>query len=573
MSTRLPDEVTEALASGRGPVPVPLRGRAIMREPLLYKGAATPMSERIALGLEGMIPPGIIDIESQVQLELEHIRRKQDPLEQYIGLAATHDRDETLFFRLLVEHLEEFLPIVYTPTVGLACQEYSHIMRRPRGLWISPGNIQRVTDMLADAARGDVRLIVVTDNERILGLGDQGAGGMGIPIGKLALYTAAAGIHPSQTLPISLDVGTDRETLLDDPLYLGWRGRRLRGEAYDEVVEAFVLAVRQVFPRAILQWEDFKQHTALRLLDRYRGRLATFNDDIQGTAAVVLGGILAGLRHLGARLGDQRFVLAGAGAAGIGIARLLAVAMQRDGVTEAEAHRAIVLLDSHGLVHEGRPAIDADKLAFAWPAEAMAASGLGGDGPFDLVHVVRAVRPTVLLGTTGTPDTFTRPVLRAMADATPTPIVMPLSNPTANAEATPSDILASTGGRALVASGSPFDPVTEPDGDRLIGQANNVFVFPGIGLGAIVAQASAIPDAAFLAAADALAAMVSDDRLAAGALYPPVCELRAVSRQVAIAVVRALRDAGVGRAIEDADIPVAVDAAMWWPEYLPYEAV
>jgi malate dehydrogenase (oxaloacetate-decarboxylating) len=572
-NTRLPDAVTEALASGRGPVPIPLRGRAIMRDPLLYKGAATPLAERIALGLVGLIPPGVIRIEDQVQLELEHIRRKQDPLEQYIGLAATHDRAETLFFRLLVEHLEEFLPIVYTPTVGLACQEYSHIMRRPRGLWISPDDIGRMPAMLADAARGDVRLIVVTDNERILGLGDQGAGGMGIPIGKLALYTAAAGIHPSRTLPISLDVGTDRETLLNDPLYLGWRGRRLRGEAYDEVVEAFVLAVREVFPRAILQWEDFKQHNALRLLDRYRGRLATFNDDIQGTAAVVLGGILAGLRHLGGRLRDQRFVLAGAGAAGIGIARLLAVAMQRDGATEAEAHRAIVLLDSQGLVHEGRPGIDADKMAFAWPAAAMTAAGLTGDGPFDLARVVRAVRPTVLLGTTGTPGTFTRRVLRTMADATPTPIVLPLSNPTANAEATPSDILASTGGRALVASGSPFDPVPEPDGDRLIGQANNVFVFPGIGLGAIVAQASAIPDRAFLAAADAMAAMVSDDRLVAGAIYPPVAELRAVSRAVAIEVARALRDAGVGRAIDDDEIPAAVDAAMWWPDYLPYEAI
>ncbi|HYM83736.1 MAG TPA: oxaloacetate-decarboxylating malate dehydrogenase, partial [Candidatus Dormibacteraeota bacterium] len=449
----------------------------------------------------------------------------------------------------------------------------SHIFRRARGLWITPEHRGRIHEVLGNWPVADVRLIVVTDNERILGLGDQGAGGMGIPIGKLALYTAAAGIHPSQTLPISLDVGTDRETLLADPLYLGWRGRRLRGEAYDELIEAFVTAVRHVFPTAVLQWEDFKQHNALRLLDRYRHRLATFNDDIQGTAAVVLGGILAGLRHLGTPIREQRFVLAGAGAAGIGIARLVAVAMARDGASAETIRRSIVLLDSRGLVHEGRAGLDADKEPFALPAAAMAEAGLSGDGPFDLERVVRAVRPTVLLGTTGTPGTFTRRVLRLMADAVPTPIVMPLSNPTANTEATPSDILASTGGRALVATGSPFDPVPEPDGDRVIGQANNVFVFPGIGLGAIVADATGIPDAAFLAAADTLASMVSPERLAVGAIYPPVAALREVSREVAIAVVRALRDAGVGRTIDDADVAGAVDAAMWWPDYLPYEAV
>jgi malate dehydrogenase (oxaloacetate-decarboxylating) len=573
MSGRLPAAVVVALVEGRGPVPVPLRGRALLAEPLLYKGAATPGPERIALGMEGLLPPGIIDIEQQVSLELEHIRRKQDPLERYIGLAATHERNETLFFRLLAEHLEEFMPIVYTPTVGRACQEFSHIMRRPRGLWISPADIDRIPDLLANAARGDVRLIVATDNERILGLGDQGAGGMPIPIGKLALYTAAAGIHPSQTLPVSLDVGTDRETLLSDPLYLGWHGRRLRGPEYDAVVEAFVTGVRKVFPHAILQWEDFKQHNALRLLDRYRDRLATFNDDIQGTGGVVLGGILAGLRHLGVRLRDQRFVLAGSGAAGIGIARLLTVALLRDGASAEEARRSIALLDSHGLVYEGRPGLDADKLPVAWTGPAMAAAGLTGDGPFDLETVVRAVHPTVLLGTTGTPGTFNRRMLRAMADATPTPIVLPLSNPTANTEATPSDILAWTGGRALVATGSPFDPVPEPDGDRVIGQANNVYVFPGVGLGAIVAHATAIPDIAFLRAAETLASMVSDERLATGALYPPVASLREVSRAVAIAVVRALRDAGAGLEIEDDDVPVAVDAAMWWPDYLPYEPV
>ncbi len=572
MSPRLPEAVVGALVEGRGPVPVALRGRALLAEPLLYKGAAMPAAERIALEVEGLLPPGVIDIEGQVALELEHIRRKPDPLERYIGLAATHDRNETLFFRLLADHLEEFLPIVYTPTVGRACQEYSHIMRRPRGVWISPADVDRIPELLSNAARADVRLIVVTDNERILGLGDQGAGGMPIPIGKLAIYTAAAGIHPARTLPVSLDVGTDRESLLDDPLYLGWRGRRLRGPEYDTVVEAFVAGVERVFPRAILQWEDFKQHNAIRLLDRYRDRLPSFNDDIQGTGAVALAGILAGLRHLGAPLAGQRFVLAGAGAAGLGIARLLTDALVDEGATRDEARRAIVLIDSHGLLHEGRGAIESDKAPFAWPCEAMAASGLVGDGPFGLEAVVRAVRPTVLIGTTGKSGTFTRPMLRAMAEIAPVPIVLPLSNPTANTEATPADILAWTGGRALVAAGSPFDPVPAPDGDRIIGQANNVYVFPGIGLGAIVAEARAIPNVAFLRAARALARLVAPERLAAGAIYPPVSSLREVAREVAIEVVRALRDAGVGRVVPDGEVPAAVDAAMWRPAYVPYVA-
>jgi malic enzyme len=572
-TARLPDEVIRALAEGRGPVPVALRGRTLIGEPLLYKGAAFPRDERISLEVEGLLPPGVIDIEKQCSLELEHLRRKQDPLEQYIGLAATHDRNETLFFHLLTENIEEFAPVVYTPTVGLACQQFSHILRRPRGVWISPDDTGRVPELLSNAARGDVRLIVVTDNERILGLGDQGAGGMPIPIGKLALYTAAAGIHPALTLPVSLDVGTDRQELLDDPLYLGWRGRRLRGPAYDSVVEAFVAGVERLFPRAVIQWEDFKQHNALRLLDRYRERLPSFNDDVQGTSSVALAGILAGLRRTGRPLEEQRFVFAGGGAAGIGIARLIVSALRAGGASDAEAHRAIVVLDSHGLIHAGRTDLEPDKLPVAMTAAERHAAGLKGHGPFDLESVVRAVQPTVLIGTTGHAGSFTEPIIRAMASGAPEPIVMPLSNPTANTEATPADILAWTNGRALVATGSPFEPVALPDGKRTIGQANNVHVFPGIGLGAIVSQTRVIPDIAFLRAAETLAGLVSDQSLAEGSLYPPIAQLRTNARRIAIEVVRALRDAGVGRAFTDEEIPAAVDAAIWRPVYLPYTAV
>jgi malic enzyme len=559
------------IAAGR-PARIGLRSSALLGARLLTKDAAFPLDEREAFGLVGLMPDRVLTIDEQVELELEKLRRKDDPLEQYIGLAALQDRNATLFYRLLAEHAAEFLPIVYTPTVGRACQEFSHIIRRTRGMWITPADVDRIPALLRHSPYDDVRLIVVTDNERILGLGDQGAGGMAIPIGKLALYTAASGIHPALTLPVSLDVGTDNPFLLADPLYLGHRQPRLRGAAYDALVEAFVGAVAERWPGCVIQWEDFKQHNAMRILDRYRDRVCSFNDDIQGTAAVVLGGLLAGMRLLGERLVDQRVVIAGAGAAGIGIARLIRLAMIADGATEDEAALAIAMVDSRGLVHAGRIDLDADKITVARRAERLAADGFAVDGAAtpSLHDVVRVLRPTILLGATGMPGTFDEALIRTLAAGAARPIVMPLSNPTAVSEATPNDVARWSDGRALVATGSPFAAV-EHDGRRHeIGQANNVFVFPGLGLGAIVAEARSMPDRLFLVAARTLAAAVDNERLASGALYPAVDELRAVTRAIALAVATAAREDGLAELGADADIEREVDAAMWWPDYVPY---
>jgi malic enzyme len=551
-----------------GPVATALRGYSLLNCPRLNKGTAFPAEERAALGLDGLLPPAVATLETQVERAYRGIVAKADPLEKYIGLVGLHDRNETLFYRLLMDHLEELLPVIYTPTVGLACQRYSHIYRRANGVWVTPAHRGRVAEVLAGAG-GDVRLIVVTDNERILGLGDLGAGGMGIPVGKLALYTAGAGIHPAQTLPVSLDVGTDNPDLLADPLYIGYPGRRLRGPAYDELVEEFVGAVEKTFPRALLQWEDFKQQNALRLLDRYRRRLPTFNDDIQGTAAVGAAALLAGVRATGDPLAGQRVVILGAGAAGIGIGRLMRDVLARAGVGGEELIGRIGMLDSGGFLHTGRPLSDDSKKEFAWPPGLLRAHGLSPDRPIDLLAAVDALRPTVLVGTSGQPGAFSEGVVRAMGRGVRRPVILPLSNPTSKCEATPAELLAWTDGRALVATGSPFAPVAAGGRTVRVGQANNVLIFPGVGLGALVAEARTLSDALFRVAAETLAGQVSAADLAAGSLFPPLRELRKITVAVACAVARQARDEGVGRPLGDEAIAAAVAGAMWTPAYRP----
>ena len=482
----------------------------------------------------------------------DNIARKTDALEKYIGLAALQDRNEVLFYRVLVDHIDEFLPIVYTPTVARACQDFSHIFRRGRGLWITPDHRGRIYEVLGNVPFEDVRLIVVTDNERILGVGDQGAGGMGIPVGKLALYVAAAGIHPAQTLPVSLDVGTDNTALLADELYLGYRAKRLRGPEYDSLVEEFVQAVRKRFPKALLQWEDFKKGNAIRLLDRYRKVLPSFNDDIQGTAAVAAAGMMAGSRVSGTPLTEQRVVILGAGAAGIGIARLIRSTLERAGVTGERLTRAIASLDSQGLLVDDQDIKDAHKKPFVWPRALAGSMGLGAGKPRDLEAVIRAMKPTVLIGTSGEPGTFTEAAVREMARHVERPVILPMSNPTSNSEAKAVDVIAWTEGRALVATGSPFDPVIWAGRSIAIGQANNAFVFPGIGLGAILSEAREVTDSMFTAAADRLAATLSESDLAAGMLFPRVRDLRRVTAAIAEAVIREARDCGVGKPVTDA---------------------
>jgi malic enzyme len=548
-------------SDGRERVEVRLRGPQLLNHPMHNRATAFTREERRELDLEGLLPDVVSTMEQQARRAYGNVVRKAEPLERYIGLAALQDRNEHLFYRVLTEHLEEFLPIVYTPTVGQACQQYSRIFRRARGLWITPEHKGRMTEVLANAPYEDVRLIVVTDNERILGLGDQGAGGMGIPVGKLALYVAAAGIHPAWTLPVSLDVGTDNEELLGDDLYIGWRQPRLRGEAYDAIVDEFVRAVKLRFPKALLQWEDFKQWNAFRLLERYRRELPSFNDDIQGTAAVAVAGLFAASRAAGRRLAEERLVIAGAGAAGVGIARLFQSALRREGVGGDDLRRSVAMLDSKGLVVD---ATDEYRRDLAWTGEMAAAHGLRPAS--SLLDVVRATKPTGLIGVSGVPGLFGEEVVRAMAAHVERPVVFPLSNPTSSSEARPADVMAWTDGRALMATGSPFEPVEVGGRTVRIGQGNNAFVFPGVGLGVLVSEAREVTDGMFAAGADALAAQLPEEDLAAGSLFPRIAGLRAVTAKVAEAVVRQAIAEGVARNAPE-EPAEAVAAAMWDPAY------
>ena len=549
--------MTEETASRRPAIP---HGAALLHDPRLNKGTAFTDEERDALGLRGLLPPRILDIEQQLERVTRNVRGKPSDLDRFIYLVGLQDRNETLFYRLILEHMVELMPIIYTPTVGEACLKFGQIFRRPRGLYISAGDRGRVRTLLENWPQPDVDVIVATDGERILGLGDLGAQGMGIPIGKLALYTACAGVHPARCLPVVLDVGTDNETLRADPLYPGTPQPRVRGAEYDALVEEFVSAVQAVFPDALLQWEDFATENAQQLLARYRDRLLTFNDDIQGTAAVSLAALLGATRISGMPLREQRVLFLGAGASAIGVADLIVKAMEREGLSHDDAVARIYLFDSHGLVHGGRNNLTQHKRRYAH----------GTDGAADFVGAIRDVRPTAIIGLSTRGGAFHEGVLGAMAAINERPIIFALSNPTANAECTAEEAYRNTDGRAVFACGSPFDPVEIDGRTHVPRQANNAYIFPGIGLGAVLARARAISDGMFLAAADALAAIVRDEDLAQGAVLPRLESIRSVSRAVAVAVIRQAKDEGLtGRALPE-DLDAFVEAAMYQPEYHSY---
>ncbi len=560
--------------SGERYLPVGRKGRALIHDSILNKGTCFSLEERIELGMDGLLPPASLTIEQQLTRVYENYQRQPDDISRYLYLVALQDRNETLFYRLLSEHVEEMTPIVYTPTVGLACQTFSHIYRKPRGLYITAAHRGRMRKVLSEAPFFDVAVIVATDSEGILGLGDLGAGGMGIPVGKLSLYTLGAGIHPARCLPVCLDVGTNNVALRNDPIYLGVKQPRLEGEEYYALLDEFVDAVAEVFSGTLLQWEDFSKQKAWTVLERYRDRLCSFNDDIQGTGAITLAGVHGVCAITKRELVDNRFVVHGAGAGGGGIIHVLIAALEHAGLSPAEARARVVGIDSRGLILANRPGLDPFKQVFADDPALVADWRLEDPNAIHLNDVVRNFRPTVLIGTSGQGGCFTEPMVREMAKHVERPAIFALSNPTTKTEVNPADALVWTEGRALVATGSPFDPVDHNGVHHRIGQGNNVFCFPGIGLGVIASGARRVTDGMLLAAARAVAAKVPQSDLNAGCVYPEVANLGPVSRAVAEEVAGAAINEGLAEiSAKDADaktISERVAAQIWYPEYLTY---
>lgn len=543
-----------------------LRGLALLNDPLHNKGTAFSQVEREAFGLEGLLPTRVESMTEQCARLRDKFDRLHDDLERHIFLRALQDTNQTLFYGFVGDHVTEMLPIIYTPTVGLACEEFSHIYRRPLGLFVSYPNRDRMTAQL-EAISDDRDIVVVTDGERILGLGDQGLGGMGIPIGKLSLYTAAGGVDPGRTLPVFLDVGTNNRDLLEDPLYLGWRHERIVGAAYDEFVEQFVEALFARFPQALLQWEDFAGHHATTLLNRYRERVLSFNDDIQGTAAVTLAAIHAAAAVTDSALADQRICIVGAGSAGTGIAGMLADAMAAEGVEDPGSR--LFLTDASGLLHDRRDDLVDFQVRFAQPWSRVA-QWANDDGPTSLDDVVRHARPTVLIGVSGQGGLFSQSIITTMAGATDRPIIMPLSNPTSRTEAVPEDLMEWTDGRALIATGSPFEPVVHHGVTHEISQSNNIYVFPGIGQGARIARATTITDRMLRAAAVGVADQSPCQAgTSAQGILPSLDQVRTVSRRIALAVAQAARAEGVGDDVTDDELGRRLDRLWWAPDYRP----
>jgi malate dehydrogenase (oxaloacetate-decarboxylating)(NADP+) len=535
------------------------RGMALLRDPLLNKGTAFSERERDCLGLRGLLPANLLSMQQQAERILENLRLLPNDLEKYVALNALHDRNETLFFRVVCDNIDEIQPLIYTPTVGLACQRFGHIFQRPRGIFITANDKGRIAELLANWPH-PAKLIVVTDGERILGLGDLGANGMGIPVGKLSLYSACAGVHPELCLPVMLDVGTNNEELLQDEYYIGVRRHRLRGQEYDELVDEFLAAARSVFPGVLIQFEDFANHSAFPLLRKYRDRVCVFNDDIQGTAAVALAGLFSALRITGGKLVDQKLLFLGAGEAATGIADLVVSAMVAQGLAETDARQRNWLVDSKGLVVNDRAGLAEHKLPYAHAHAPIS----------DFLAAIRALKPTAIIGVAAVGGTFTREVLEAMLEHNSRPIVFALSNPTSKSECTAEEAYRHTAGRALFACGSPYPPVSLNGMTFVPRQGNNSYIFPGVGLGAIASGAKRITDEMFMGAALALAERVTEADLAQGSLYPELPRIREVSAHIAAAVAEVAYKRGLATGAPPKDLLAYVKSQMYEPRYANY---
>ncbi|MFD1009095.1 MULTISPECIES: NAD-dependent malic enzyme [Oceanisphaera] len=551
---------------------VPFAGPALLETPLLNKGGAFSKEERIAFNLDGLVPHNIETIDEQVSRAYQQYTSFQNDLDKHIYLRNIQDTNETLFYRLVHNHLSTMMPIIYTPTVGKACEEFSNIYRRARGLFISYPDRDRIDDILQNATKRNVKVIVVTDGERILGLGDQGIGGMGIPIGKLSLYTACGGISPAYTLPVVLDAGTNNPQLLKDPMYMGWRNPRVTGEEYEEFVDAFIEAVKRRWPNVLLQFEDFAQKNAMPVLNRYKDELCCFNDDIQGTAAVTLGSLIAACQASGSKISEKKVAFLGSGSAGCGIAEQIVAQMKAEGLSDEKARQRVFMVDRFGLITDNMPNLVDFQRPLAQSLEHISDWQIEGDN-ISLLEVMKNGKPDVLIGVSGQPGLFTKEVIQTMHSHCERPIVFPLSNPTSRVEATPEDIINWTDGKALVATGSPFAPVEHKGKLYEIVQCNNSYIFPGIGLGVLACGAKRVTDAMLMSASRALAACSPMVDNPDGALLPPLEEIQSVSRQIAKMVAKTAQLQGQALQISDAALDAAIEANFWKPEYRKYRRV
>ncbi len=558
---------------GNNFVPVHLEGKELLANYTLNKGTAFTKQERKEFGLEGLLPPHPSTMEEQLDRVYEGFTKKDNPIEKYLHLRGLQDRNETLFYALVARHVEEMIPIIYTPTVGQACQEYSHRYQRARGLYITPANVDSMHEMVHHFASGNIKIIVATDNQGILGLGDLGVGGMGIPLGKLSLYTLASGIHPASCLPITLDVGTDNEEILNDPLYLGIRQRRLTGEPYATFIEKFVANVKKLFPHAVLQWEDFSKQNAFTNLDTYRSALSSFNDDIQGTGAVTLAGIIGAMRIKKEKLTDQKFAIFGVGAGGGGVTRQIYAGLMKEGLDSRAALERIFILDSKGVVLENREGVDDYKKPFAIAGSAIQGWKVSNPTRITLQELLENEKITVLIGTSTQPGTFTEDIVQCMMKNSARPVIFPLSNPTSKCEAVPKDIYHWSKGKAIIATGSPFGEVEYEGKSYRVGQGNNVFIFPAVGLAAIIGKASFLSDDVFTTSANAMASCVTESDLESNAVYPRISDLREVTIKVASECLKEIVKQEPESGIKEENIPHLVQSSMWKPEYLPYKKV